>query len=130
MKGLRALAILGVAVFAAAGTSVAENKGDEKPQVVVDGAAKTLKAFAADDSMVWFRNNVQKAATTDILSFSRAAGLFGGVSVEGAAIAVRKGYNEAYYSKGVRPVDILVTRNQTNPAAETLRVTAAQVAGR
>jgi lipid-binding SYLF domain-containing protein len=71
-----------------------------------------------------------QAATTDILAFSRSAGVFGGITVEGATIAVRDKWNAKYYGEGVRPVDILETRNKTNPGAETLRKTMADVGGR
>jgi lipid-binding SYLF domain-containing protein len=70
------------------------------------------------------------AATTDILAFSRSKGVFGGVAIEGATIAVRDSWNEQYYGKeGVRPEDILASRNQVNPGAEKLRETAAAVGG-
>ena len=71
-----------------------------------------------------------QAAITDILAFSRTQGVFGGISVEGATIAVRDKWNAEYYGEGTRPVDILETRNKTNPGAEKLRVTMAKVGGR
>ena len=71
-----------------------------------------------------------QAATTDILAFSRSAGLFGGITAEGGTIAVRDKWNGQYYGEGTRPVDILETRNKTNPGAEKLRVKMASVGGR
>jgi lipid-binding SYLF domain-containing protein len=72
-----------------------------------------------------------KAPTADILAFSRSKGVFGGVAIEGATIAVRDSWNEDYYGKeGVRPEDILASRNQVNPGAKKLRQTAAAVGGR
>ncbi len=72
-----------------------------------------------------------QAATTDILAFSRTAGLYAGVSVEGATIFVRSSWNEQYYSSpGIRPMDILVARNQSNVGAQALRQTVAQVGNR
>lgn len=71
-----------------------------------------------------------QAATTDILAFSRSAGVFGGITVEGATLAVREKWNAKYYGEGTRPVDILETRNKTNPGAEKLRTTMASVGGR
>ena len=65
-----------------------------------------------------------KGATTfqsaDILSYSLAKGVFAGVSLEGAGVAVSKGSNQAYYGKDTRPTDILVTREATNPKAADL----------
>jgi len=55
--------------------------------------------------------------SADILSFSRAKGLYGGVSLDGAVVAVRDALNEAYYGKKVSPTDILIRREVTNPEA-------------
>ena len=59
--------------------------------------------------------------SADLLSFSRAKGLFGGVSVEGAAVAARDAWNTAYYGKPTKAVDILVRRDVSNPHADKLR---------
>ena len=48
------------------------------------------------------------ALSGDIVSFSRAQGLYGGISVDGSVIAVRDGWSSAYYGKSVTPTDILV----------------------
>lgn len=58
--------------------------------------------------------------SVDIVSFSRAKGLYGGVSVDGAVVATRDGLNTAYYGKPVSPADILVRRSASNPHAATL----------
>lgn len=62
-----------------------------------------------------------KAQTADILAFGRSKGAFGGVSIEGAVISPRDTWNQQYYKKPVRPVDILMKRNVTNPDAGKLR---------
>ena len=62
-----------------------------------------------------------QAATVDILQFARTKGAFGGISAEGAAIAIRDKWNEEYYGKPVQPTDILVIRNISNPGADELR---------
>jgi lipid-binding SYLF domain-containing protein len=65
-----------------------------------------------------------QAATADILAFSRAKGLYGGVSVEGAVIAVRDSLNAAYYGQqGISPVDILIQQSVVNRHADPLRHT-------
>jgi lipid-binding SYLF domain-containing protein len=58
--------------------------------------------------------------SADILSFSRSKGLYGGVSLDGAVVAVRSGLNEAYYGKKVSPADILVRHDVSNPQAAAL----------
>jgi SH3 domain-containing YSC84-like protein 1 len=58
--------------------------------------------------------------SADILSFSRSKGLFGGVSVDGAVVAVRDGLNEGYYGKKVNSTDILIKHAVDNSAAAGL----------
>ncbi len=58
--------------------------------------------------------------SADILSFSRAKGLYGGVSLDGAVIAIRGGWNETYYGKKIDPTDILILQNVSNPQAAPL----------
>lgn len=55
--------------------------------------------------------------SADILSFSRSKGLYGGVSLEGAVVAVRSGLNGAYYGKRASPTDILVLHDVKNRQA-------------
>ncbi len=58
--------------------------------------------------------------SVDILSFSRSKGLYGGISLEGAVVAVRPALNEAYYGHTVTPTDILVRRDVKNSQAARL----------
>jgi lipid-binding SYLF domain-containing protein len=61
-----------------------------------------------------------QAATVDILQFSRAKGVFGGLTVEGAVIAIRDSLNRAYYGQPVTPVDILIQRTVSSQGAAAL----------
>ena len=81
--------------------------------------------LGADGSVAVGPVGIGAAAATanlsaDILSFSRAKGLFGGVSVDGAVVAVRDGLNEAYYGKKVNATDILVKHQVNNKDASGL----------
>jgi len=59
--------------------------------------------------------------SVDIVSFSRAQGLFGGIAFDGAVVKVRNGLNNAYYRKdNLSPTDILVRKTVTNTQAESL----------
>jgi lipid-binding SYLF domain-containing protein len=69
-----------------------------------------------------------QVATSDILAFSRAKGVYGGLSLDGSVITVRDSWNAAYYGREVRPVDILVSRVVVNPQADPLRATLTRVA--
>lgn len=67
--------------------------------------------------------------SADIISFSRAKGLYGGISVDGAVVATRDAWNSAYYGEAVSLADILKRRAVKNPEARTLVETVAKVAG-
>jgi lipid-binding SYLF domain-containing protein len=58
--------------------------------------------------------------SADVISFSRSKGLYGGISLDGAVVAVRGSLNEAYYGKQVSPSDILVRHEVRNPHASGL----------
>lgn len=63
-----------------------------------------------------------KAATADILSYSRSKGAFVGASLDGAVVKTRDEKNKEYYGKPASPTDILIRKNVTNPQASRLRV--------
>ncbi len=68
------------------------------------------------------------ALSADMVTFARTKGLFGGISLEGAVIAVRDEENRHYYGKEVRPTDILVKRTAENPQSASLRTALARAA--
>lgn len=55
-----------------------------------------------------------QAATTDMLSFSRGVGLFGGISAEGTVIQPDFKRNNAYYGQTVSISEILLTHSVQN----------------
>ena len=62
-----------------------------------------------------------KSQTVDVLAYSRAKGVYGGISFEGAVIKPRDKWNSAYYGKPVRTVDIAIKKSVSNPGADPLR---------
>ncbi len=70
-----------------------------------------------------------KAATADILAYSRTKGFFGGATVEGAWIGERAGWNQEYYGQALRPIEILADHKGKNPQADALREGIAKVSG-
>ena len=66
--------------------------------------------------------------SADMVTFARTKGLFGGISLEGAVIAVRDESNEHYYGKEVRPTDILMMQTVSNPHSAGLRAALARAA--
>ena len=69
-----------------------------------------------------------QAATTDILSFSRGVGLFGGISAEGTVIQPDLKRNEAYYGQIVSPTEILLRHSVQNADAGLLVATVSSAA--
>ncbi len=57
---------------------------------------------------------------TDIISYAKSKGAYAGVSLEGAVIAARAKWNQAYYGKAVTPVEILVENSVNNPGSAEL----------
>jgi lipid-binding SYLF domain-containing protein len=57
----------------------------------------------------------------DIVGYSHSAGVFGGLSLEGAALVRRNDLNQAYYGVGATPQAILFKRQFTNAHADVLR---------
>ena len=68
-----------------------------------------------------------KTQTADILAFSRAKGVYGGINIEGAAIKVRNDWNHAYYHSKASPLSILIEHSDTNPHADDLRTAVASL---
>ncbi len=68
--------------------------------------------------------------SADLISFSRAKGLYGGVSLDGAVVAVRDRLNDAYYGKKVSPPDILIRHDVKNSQADGLIEAVEKTAGK
>jgi lipid-binding SYLF domain-containing protein len=67
--------------------------------------------------------------SADIVSYARSKGLYAGLSLEGAVVAVRDALNKAYYRRAVTPTQILIQREVSNPQAARLVAAVAKVAG-
>ena len=67
--------------------------------------------------------------SADILSYSRATGLYAGLSLQGAVVATRDAWNRAYYGRAVTPVDILIRGDVRDPNAEPLLAAVEKAAG-
>jgi lipid-binding SYLF domain-containing protein len=68
--------------------------------------------------------------TADLVVMTRAKGLYGGMSVEGAVVAVRDALNQAYYGKAITPTDILIRGEAMNPDAAKLIAAVDKLAGK
>lgn len=54
----------------------------------------------------------------DVVFYSRAKGLYGGVDISGAVFKPTEEYNKAYYGKEASPIDIIVRGSVHNPNAK------------
>lgn len=63
----------------------------------------------------------------DIIAYARKQGVFAGIAINGAVVAVADEANEAYYGRPVRPTDIAIKQSAYNPQSLDLRNTATTV---
>ena len=57
---------------------------------------------------------------TDLVSYSRSKGIYGGINLDGTVIAVSKDWNEGFYRKPVSAPDILVRMSARSKDADKL----------
>jgi lipid-binding SYLF domain-containing protein len=57
----------------------------------------------------------------DVVGYAHSAGVYGGLSLEGAALVRRNDLNQAYYGQGATPQAIVFKRQFTNAHADVLR---------
>jgi len=104
--------------------------------LMTDGAVQALldneMKLGADASVAVgpIGAGVEASTTTnvgaDILAFSRAVGLFGGGSLEGAKLINRQDLNDEYYGAVAPARDVVIERKFFNPQADKLRAVLAQ----
>lgn len=63
----------------------------------------------------------------DMIAYARKQGVFAGIAINGAVVAVADEANEAYYGRPVRPTDIAIKQSAYNPQSLDLRNTATTV---
>jgi lipid-binding SYLF domain-containing protein len=61
------------------------------------------------------------SVTADFFTFAKSKGLYAGLNLEGAVIAVRDSLNTTYCGRDVRPADIIVRKDCSNRGADRLR---------
>ena len=62
----------------------------------------------------------QADMVADLISFSRATGVYGGVNFDGTVVSPSEQWNEIYYGKPVHATDILVRMSVHNKQASEL----------
>jgi len=134
---------LGPAFYTLGGLSVGLQAGGDASEVVLLAMTERgVKAFmstnfklGADVGLAMGPAGAGMAAQTanlsaDIVSFSRAKGLYAGVSLDGAVVATRNNLNRAFYGKELKPFEILTDPTLINPKATALLQAITRVANR
>ena len=122
------------AFFTLGGASFGLQFGGQASEVVllvmtqkgIDSLMSTTLKLGADASVAvgpigrGVEGSTAPNLSVDLLSFSKAKGLFAGISLEGAVVAARDALNTSYYKAPTKTIDILVRRNVSNPQADPL----------
>lgn len=122
------------AFFTLGGASFGLQFGGQASEVVllvmtqkgIDSLMSTTLKLGADASVAvgpigrGVEGSTAPNLSADLLSFSKAKGLFAGISLEGAVVAARDALNTGYYKTPTKTIDILVRRSVSNPQADPL----------
>jgi lipid-binding SYLF domain-containing protein len=122
------------AFFTLGGASFGLQFGGQASEVVllvmtqkgIDSLMSTTLKLGADASIAvgpigrGVEGSTAPNLSADLLSFSKAKGLFAGISLEGAVVAARDALNTSYYKAPTKTIDILVRRSVSNPQADPL----------
>ena len=108
--------------------------GDVSEMVLVVRSRKGLEEFYTNDFKLGANAGIAagpvgagvsaQGITADILSYAKKKGAFAGLAVDGALVAVSNDSNHAYYGKPVRPTDVAVKKEVSNPKSAKLRTAA------
>ncbi len=64
----------------------------------------------------------------DLITFSRAKGVYGGINLDGTVVTASDDWNQSYYGKKVLPPDVLVRGDAHNKGADKLLADVARAA--
>ena len=71
----------------------------------------------------------KSTVTADLISFSRAKGVYGGLNLDGTVVHVNRDWNDAYYGgKNLLPPDILIRKTVQSPKSAPLLTAVARAA--
>jgi lipid-binding SYLF domain-containing protein len=69
----------------------------------------------------------KSTVTADLISFSRAKGVYGGVNLDGTVVHSNVAWNDAFYGgTNILPPDILIRKTATSPKSSALLATVAR----
>ena len=65
--------------------------------------------------------SARSTVTADLITFTRARGVYGGLNLDGTVVSTNVPWNDAFFGKSnVLPPDILIRRSVTSPKAQAL----------
>jgi SH3 domain-containing YSC84-like protein 1 len=71
----------------------------------------------------------KSTVTADLITFTRAKGVYGGLNLDGTVVSTNVPWNDAYYGRSnVLPPDILIRRSATSPKSQALLTDVARAA--
>ena len=71
----------------------------------------------------------KSTVTADLITFTRAKGVYGGLNLDGTVVHTNSGWNDAYYGgKNLLPPDILIRKTVQNPKSAPLLTAVARAA--
>ena len=130
----------GPAFYTLANASIGLQAGIDKAEMVMlvmtdkglNSLLSTQFKLGADVSIAAgpVGTGAERGITTDVVTFSRSKGIYGGINLDGTMVKVNHEWNNRYYGKSVTPPDILVRHSVTNPGADKLLEKIAQSASR
>ena len=92
-------------------------------QKAVDSLLANKIKFGVDGSVAIGPkgSGADTSPTADFVTFTRAKGLFAGVSFDGASVRTKDEYNSGYYGEDLRPSDIIIAHKaKPNPHSKEL----------
>jgi len=113
-----------------AGVSVSENVTLEMTEKGLNSMLATTFKMGGDASVAAgpVGAGAQSDAVADLVTFTRAKGVYGGLNLDGTVVKTSDEWNNAYYGKPVLPPDILVRGAAKNGHADKLLKTVATAA--
>jgi SH3 domain-containing YSC84-like protein 1 len=129
----------GPAFYTIANASLGLQAGVEKSEVVMlvmtdNGLTSLLKTQAklgGDISIAVgpVGSGAERGITTDVVSFSRSKGIYGGINLDGTLVKVSDERNHKYYGHKASPTDILIRHTAANDRGDALKDQIARAAG-
>jgi SH3 domain-containing YSC84-like protein 1 len=105
-----------------AGVSVSENVTLVMTEKGVNSLLANSVKFGADASVAAgpVGAGAKSDVVADLITFSRAKGVYGGLNLDGTVVSPSNDWNKAYFGKPVLPPDILIRMSVHNKQADPL----------